>query len=379
MQDKQVTSGQRAAGRGQGAQSRHAGRFLQPPAYSLQPNRRSAFTLTELLIVIAIIAVLAGLIAAAAVNAIGAANRGRITLEIKNISGAVEDFKTKFGSYPPNGMSDAPSTTPGSAAMLARADFVRMFKSAFPRHNEPNEVIEALAGYVPSSPNFMVSPGLMLDKGMRGEEALYFWLGGFSDDEQYPLSGVGGPSFVTNSGGVEIMEERKRRYEFDLAKLGPKDDNGAFAGRFVTYKDPRDPSIIRRINFWQYAPSKSEKPLVYFDVSRYKPGKGNGKYDVWSSDPAVSYDYVYAIKQLRQGAPGVAGTMDNVVFVDQGKFQVLHPGLDDAWGADFQQMGSWSVTDPDDLVLYPAGPFLGEIGDTLTSFTDGELAEEAEE
>ena len=39
-------------------------------------SRRPAFTLTELLIVIAIIAVLAGLIAAAAVNAMKAARRG---------------------------------------------------------------------------------------------------------------------------------------------------------------------------------------------------------------------------------------------------------------------------------------------------------------
>ncbi len=30
----------------------------------------------------------------------------------------------------------------------------------------------------------------------------------------------------------------------------------------------------RRINFWQYAPRKSEQPYMYFDTSRYPPVGG---------------------------------------------------------------------------------------------------------
>jgi hypothetical protein len=38
-------------------------------------------------------------------------------------------------------------------------------------------------------------------------------------------------------------------------------------------------------------------------------------------------------------------------------------------------MGCGTVTGgPDNLVLYPTGPFIGEVADTLTNFSDGEIA-----
>src|SRR5690349_14208151 len=86
---------------------------------------RPAFTLTELLIVIAIIGILAGLIAAAAVNALRASRRAQTTLEIKNISGAIENFKNEYGAYPPNGMNPNPQNPPAanSIAKLVQSDF----------------------------------------------------------------------------------------------------------------------------------------------------------------------------------------------------------------------------------------------------------------
>ena len=81
---------------------------------------------------------LAGLIAAAAVNALHAAKRGQIVLEIKNISGAIENFKNDYGAYPPNGMNRhgaaANPAAANSSAALVKSDFQRMFKKAFPRH-----------------------------------------------------------------------------------------------------------------------------------------------------------------------------------------------------------------------------------------------------
>jgi hypothetical protein len=106
----------------------------------------------------------------------------------------MENFKNDYGAYPPNGMTEmAPSTNPpsGSSAALVKADFIRMFKKAFPKHNEPQALIEALAGATPSTSGIVTTP---LQNGMTGAESLYFWLGGFSSDEQYPISGPGGPS-----------------------------------------------------------------------------------------------------------------------------------------------------------------------------------------
>jgi len=360
---------------------------------------RPAFTLTELLIVIAIIAMLAGLIAAAAVNALRASKRGQISLEIKQISASIEEFKNDYGAYPPNGMNPSypavNNPVPGSAAALVQADFERMFNKAFQGHREPRTLIRALCGQnggAPSNQN--------LEHGMTAAEALYFWLAGFSSDQQFPLSGPGGPSFV--KGDVEVLENRNRRYEFDLGRLDPRDDDGVFyevpdgSGRYVEYQvdlngdgDVADVGETRRINFWRYAPQGSEQPLVYFDASRYKPAQ----YDLWAVNPnPPDAPYIFALKQLRSGARSTGGTMRNVVFVNQGKYQILHAGLDDAWGEGFEGMSLqgtvegrqyWgsdnSPTNADDLLLFPDGPFIGEVADTLTNFTDGAIEDAAEE
>lgn len=358
---------------------------IQRPAATRRRSRslfsksstRSGFTLTELLIVIAIIAVLAGLIAAAAVNALKNARRARIILEMKNLSGAAENFKNDYGIYPPNGMNPGPvpSTPPsGSIGAMVKADFARAFKKAFPRHNESADLIDALAGVTPANNNIVTSGPV--PNGMSAAEALYFWLGGFSSDEQYPISGPGGPSFLVADG--EVLENRNKRYEFDLTRLTPRNDAGVFledpadpsAGRFVVYNDPQTGNP-RRINLWRYNPSGSEQPLVYFDVSRHKPYQ----YDPYASSTATN---IFALKKVREGK-ATPTTLQDLAFVD-GKFQILHCGLDDDWGDFGSSVSRTPVPAVADFeaYLFPNGVYIGPNADTLTNFTDGELADEAE-
>ena len=362
-------------------------RCLPPSPFRLPPSRRG-FTLTELLIVIAIIAVLASLIAAAAVNALKAARRGQIVLEIKNISGAIENFKNDYGAYPPNGINPSPTAvsgpTPGSAQALIQADFQRMFKKAFPRHNEPVGVIMALCGQNTGSGR------QNLANGMNAAEALYFWMGGFSSDEQFPISGPGGPSFATNGPSPgEVLENRNRRYEFDLGRLAPRNDDGVFdlsKNRYIQYQvdlnqngNTTDPGEARQINFWGYLPSGSEQALLYFDTSRHKPQQ----YDPPASAASGGVP-LYAIKAIREGfSSSATPTMNDIVFADR-KFQILHCGIDDDWGdkgLGVSASNKSPVTTFADLesYLYPTGVFIGPIADTLTNFTDGELADESEE
>ncbi len=343
-----------------------------------------AFTLTELLVVITIIAILAGLITGAAINALNRAKQAAITLEIQQLDGSLEDFKNTYGAYPPNGMSPEDPivmTTPDGTELrvLHGNDFVLMFRKAFPRHNEDDNLLRALAG---------VDPGgslsdRYLEEGMRSSEALVFWLGGFSADTQYPISGPGGPSYRTDvTNPIEDLEGRNRRYDFDLGRLGPRDSTNSFSGRFIEYIDPQNNTITRRINFWTYTPSGSIEPIAYFDVSRHRAQVQTGpttfvhNYDPWFYESPTHDGFGYALKRLNETNPG------RVEFVNQGKFQILHCGIDDIWGEGLQAFGLYDATGAPKLnnlvVKYPTGPFLNDVADTVGNFMTGTLADEQE-
>jgi prepilin-type N-terminal cleavage/methylation domain-containing protein len=327
------------------------------PRPAIRRMAASAFTLTELLVVITIIAILASLITAGAMNAMRRSQEAAITMEIGQLADAVERFKTETGgAYPPNGVNNGTVT-------VAVNDFVRSFRKAFPRHNEPERLIRALAGENGSNPNPL--PG-----GMNAAEAVYFWLGGFSTDPVYPISGPGGPAFDPTSTTGEILENRNGLFEFDLTRLAPRTEDGAFddsaagGGRFIVYPNPTGTGGANlRINLWRYAPKGSESAYIYCDASRYDPAN----YDLdLSGDLGLG---IYGVKKAREGVASPGGIAD-VVFMNKGKYQILHPGLDGEWGAmsGFQTNGT---TVP--MLLYPAGPFTGELADTLTNFTTGTL------
>jgi len=349
---------------------RRKAEFLRPrSSFSPQP---SAFTLTELLVVITIIAILASLITGAAINALNRAKQAAVTLELKNIDGALQDVKNDYGAYPPNAMVQGTAPT----NYLAQTDFVRMFKKAFPRSQESDALINALAGGPQTG---VVTDSQLVDQGMNGAEAVYFWLGGFSEDPSYPISGPGGPSFDTSTTQGEVLEDRNQRYEFDLGRLIPRTSDGQFddtpmVGRYIEYNDPKTGNT-RRINFWRYTPKGSTVPIAYFDTSRHKPFE----YDLDLSGGQG----IYALKQRREGISDTATlTNADIIFVEQGKFQLLHSGLDDTWGDEFAQMhvvpGVATGTPNSPLLLAPEGPFLGDVADTLGNFMEGTLEDKSE-
>ncbi len=388
MARKKETTGIRILGLGAGDQRSRSSlpKSFLPPAPSPQPLvPHSAFTLTELLVVITIIAILASLITAAAVNALNASKRARISLEINQLGQSMEEFKNKYGAYPPNLLT--PSGLQDSKGNyiynIHENDLVRAFKKAFPRSNEPPIIFRQLAG--DSSVGGTADAGGYLTNGLDGAEAIYFWLGGFSEDPQYPISGPGGPSFL--SAQAEEIEGRDRIYEFDLGRLGPRDENsGVFhdmtlsngTGRFIEYTiNLNGVNQTRRINFWRYTPSGSKEPYVYFDASRHR---AQVEVSPRTNPPTYLVEY----------APWCYETPDAVVrpllrlnesirnrieFANNNKFQILHAGLDDTWGpmGTAFEMGNVGSQASPNVILFPAGPFTGDIADTLTNFTSGTL------
>jgi prepilin-type N-terminal cleavage/methylation domain-containing protein len=153
----------------------------------MKSTRREAFTLTEMLVVIAIILILAALLVPAAFVAIGIANTGAIVTEMGQLDAAMQQYKVLYKSYPPNSNPSATAVEPVLKAHI---------QASYNRSNP--------------SPPF----------GMTPAEALVFWLQGYSKNPIDPLGGT----------RVALMQ-------FDQTRLRPTRTVGGF--QLYTYS-PRN-------------------------------------------------------------------------------------------------------------------------------------------
>jgi prepilin-type N-terminal cleavage/methylation domain-containing protein len=349
---------------------------------------RVGFTLVELLVVITIIGILAALITAAGAGALKTARQNAIKTELDQITMALQSYKDTAGSYPPNCQTDdtnmtaEPPTSPNPIdETQVFNDLKRHMKQAFPKHRESENLLRVIAG-LPATGSDAANYQKLLAGGMSSGEALVFWLGGFSSDPKYPISGEGGPSFRIDNlpTGVtadqaDPIESRKWIFPFEVSRLQPRNADNYFESgddRFIVYTVRiNGVNQERRLNFWQYVPSKSEQPFLYFDVSRREPSAASDVPAAPSVNPNALH--VHAIKQRSESA----GAAVPIQFANKDKFQVLHCGVDGEWGEevfeDQMSVHELDLDDVNDYLLYPDGPFTGDVADTLTNFSEGTL------
>ena len=93
--------------------------------------RRHAFTLVELLIVVAIIAILSALALVNFANAQSRAKVARVKADIRTIAAALECYHTDEGIYPAAAIGDAPLAEPLEALTAPRAYLTSILHDPF--------------------------------------------------------------------------------------------------------------------------------------------------------------------------------------------------------------------------------------------------------
>jgi len=282
---------------------------------------RSAFTLTELLVVITIIAILASLGAAAVMNALWNAKQTRIKVEVDNLASAIIRFKELYGAYPPADLNP-------TANSVAERNLKAFIARAFPRYNLSNLQADLQDAGAPQ----VYNPA----------QALVFWLRGFSPDATHPFTGLG---------------ERKPLYDFDKTRLYPTDP-----------KDPNDNTkLVPQIYL---APGAANSPFLYFDYRSYssndtQPNNINMTREVLITSPmpestnqGYASPYIFDVNNDRTA-------MDPDTFMNSDSFQIISAGQDGLFGRS-------NNSDSNGLKrLYPAGTGYDEAdADNITHFCD---------
>lgn len=278
------------------------------------PHR--AFTLVEVLVVIAIIGLLVGLIVPAVNIARRSVQRAAIVFEVQALSNAVEQYKTKFGDYPPDG-SD-------------RSVFERHFTKAF--SNIARSEFTALYASANSSSG---APTAIMDP----PEALVFALGGFSSDPIHPFTGKGGPLFLTNSAGVQVDSSQA----FTSAQYNVDRDSPLFdfkqgqltldASSGLTVSS--DEALLGAGATPDLMPVYTSgngrlAPFVYFDSRTYRVG--TSFYNFYRASNVGGVARPYKSDQVNTTVSKTVNPDGHYRYANDRTFQIISAGLDDDFG-----------------------------------------------
>jgi prepilin-type N-terminal cleavage/methylation domain-containing protein len=153
---------------------------------------RGGFTLMELLVVLLIILILTSLVAAAVAYGLATGKRTRNRTEIAQLEEAVEQFKQRFGAYPPSRIMLCETTTispatgytpqsPDDGYNALRADSQAFLSKMFPRIDWSGSTAFDWSG-----DGTRTNPAVILE----GDECLVFFLGGIANQFRlYDASG----------------------------------------------------------------------------------------------------------------------------------------------------------------------------------------------
>jgi prepilin-type N-terminal cleavage/methylation domain-containing protein len=332
-------------------------------------NRKTlkGFTLVEMLVVVLIISVLVGLISAAAVKARHRAQKAAISLEIRHLAMALDNYRHQFGEYPPD-FSDRTSDW-GKSVILSH------ISRAFPRFIYPvgaatiaqkwqyvRDMIFNNSQYTVNGTTYNIDLN-----NMTPVMALAFWLGGMPDAQGQPRGFSKNPANPFESPSTQPSRIGPL-FEFD-------------PGRLQTYTYyPR--GVV----------PGSGQPYVYLRAEQGQPESCREYYsaDLFASPPTYTFK-----------AGAVSGAKPywdqrSKGWVNPTSFQILCCGLDGKFGLENVYPGGYTPVPkdplfPSDIVanhpaimndvtgineILPANPDYFSYLDDQTNFTTGTIGDD---
>ena len=320
-------------------------------------NRRSGFTLIELMVVIIVIAILLSLLLPAIGGVRRRARVAQVRGEIGTLESAIASFRAEFGIEPPGAIrlysTGAGWNTPASG----RDEAIRVFSRAYIRQLWPQFDFSSAGGAFWSSTT-----------DLNGAECLVFFLGGVTDSSGKTLNGFSkNPSQPFSQSGTNRV---KPFFDFDSARLVDKNGN-----KFPEYVDP--------------IPSQTS-PYLYFDSNDGRgysnsstgsdwantdcftdawTGQSGYASPAWANGNWMKHMYFTSFTKTGTISDQIAGS---IPFMPK-KYQIISPGFGGANAATPDKAyGLGGFYDPkknNDLTLTADG-------DNITNFNPGTLSGE---
>jgi prepilin-type N-terminal cleavage/methylation domain-containing protein len=269
-----------------------------PKRLEQRTNRtRKAFTLVELLVVIAIIGVLVGLLLPAVFGVRRSFNNAAVKFEVQSLHDAVNQYKNKYGDYPPDGSNW------GAFEGHLRKAFPNILQSELNLLNPANGSANS---YIRND-----YEGRVMDPA----EALVFFLGGFSKDGQRPLTGKGGPFVLVGTAYQYNPARENSFYEFKKERLLLGDDE--------LRGNPNDLLPV-------YSSYQTTAPYVYFNGKTYQSMRPTGLFCNYHRS-APENPVMGVARPLLAASPTPVSLYEN-----RDTFQIISPGVDGLYGWDLQ-------------------------------------------
>jgi prepilin-type N-terminal cleavage/methylation domain-containing protein len=280
-------------------------------------NTRRAFTLVEILVVIAIICILVTLVTVAARGVFDTVKRARIGTQMSQIAMALDQYKAEFGEYPPD--------------MFGDEALVRHVKKRWPRYELPDGDVPVRANFIKNAVNAAYGNNVNFFFFFSEVGSLALWLGGFPNVDGRFSGFCADPEDPFFS---KQLYRPLKDWSFDRKVFV---DLEAGEGKNVRYADFGDDCIVPVIG------NEIRDVFVPFVYFRGLSSGGHRAYMVVDENrrdyglikrftfPTAGFCVPYAEK---------VDSSNNITWKNPSTFQLLHPGQDGTFGEPTEPEGA---------------------------------------